>query len=105
MAWNGFCGLCEAKVSYYTIDTVTVGGERRTIMLCQRCWIKIRHPERVKKPKEPTTIVQNTAVRIEKHVIQKPEDGAYKKVEGHIGGVKKETPDYVEKVEKVEEQG
>ena len=104
MAWNGFCGLCEAKVSYYTIDTVTVDGERRTLMLCQRCWISIRHPERVKKKKEPTTIVQNTAVKEEKHVLQQPDDGEYKRVEGHIGTVPGKDDKYREDVEVIKEQ-
>lgn len=104
MAWNGFCALCEAKVSYFTQDTVTVNGERRTLMLCQRCWIKIRHPERVKKPKEPTTIVQNTAVREEKHIIQGPQDDAYKKVEGHIGTVPGKDEEHREEVETIREQ-
>lgn len=104
MAWNGFCGLCEARVSYYTIDTVTVDGERRTLMLCQRCWIKIRHPERVKKPKEPTTIVQNTAVREEKHTIQSPQNEGYEETTGHIGTVPKKDGEYREEVEVIKEQ-
>jgi len=82
--WNGFCGKCGLAVSKYTIDTVNIDGERRTVLLCQRCWIAIRHPERVQKPKEPTTIVQNTDVKEEHHTIQTTEDDPYKKVIGQI---------------------
>ena len=104
MAWNGFCARCGRLVSRLTIDTVNLEGERRTVLLCEKCWVSIRHPERLIKPKEPTTIVCNTAVTEEKHTIQKPGDDGYEKVEGHIGEVKSKTPDYVESVEEVKKE-
>ena len=84
MAWNGFCARCGRLVSRLTIDTVNIDGERRTALLCERCWITIRHPERVKKPKEPTVIAKDNSVKIENHTIQWPEDDPYKKVVGEI---------------------
>ena len=82
--WNGFCARCGLAVSKYTIDTVNIEGERRTLLLCQRCWIAIRHPEKVLKPKEPTVIAKNDDVKVESHVIQRTTDDPYSKVEGSI---------------------
>ena len=101
MAWNGFCALCESKVSYYTIDTVTVNGERGTKLLCQRCWIKLRDPDRLKKPKEPMTIISNPDVREEKHTIQTKNDDAYVKVEGNIKTVE---PEFNETIQEIKDK-
>ena len=103
MAWNGFCAICEKKVSYYTIDTVTVNQERGTKLLCPTCWIKIRDPDRLKKPKAPTTIVQNTDVREEKHIIQQePVGSEYVKVSGK--DIKTVDSEFTEEVEKISDE-
>jgi hypothetical protein len=56
MAWNGFCAICGARTTRYTIDTIVIAGETRTVLACERCHIKLR-PKRGLRETKPIEVV------------------------------------------------